>query len=378
MRLLHISDLHIGKRLSERSMAEDQKYVLEQILEIIDENKPDALMIAGDVYDRAIPSAEAVQILDEFLVALSRKNLPVLIISGNHDSPERLAFGSRLLKANNIHISPVYHGDIRPITLDDDYGTVNFYLLPFIKPSHVRRFYDEEIVSYTDAMRVAIDHMNIDPTARNVLITHQFITGSLRSDSEERSVGGTDNVDASVLQDFDYVALGHIHAPQNCGSEKIRYCGTPLKYSFSEIHHKKSVTLVTLAEKGVLQVDTIPLIPKTDMSEIRGPFDQLTEKRFYDSLSCRYDYLRIILTDENDVPGAMNKLRKIYPNVLHLRYDNQRTRSDEVLEMDERVEQKSPMQLFEEFYQLQNNQPMSSQQADVVTSILNDLGGSVK
>jgi exonuclease SbcD len=378
MKLLHISDLHIGKRFSERSFADDQKYILQQILEMIDKETPDGVMIAGDVYDRAIPSAEAVQILDEFLVALSQKNIPVFLISGNHDSPERLAFGGRLLEANHIYISPVYDGNISPITLEDDYGTINIYLLPFIKPSHVRRFYDdEEIVSYTDAMRVAIAHMNVDPHARNVLITHQFVTGAIRSDSEECSVGGTDNVDACVFDVFDYVALGHIHAPQNCGSKKIRYCGTPLKYSFSEISHQKSVTLVTLAEKGELTVETLPLTPKTDMSELYGAFDTMTEKSFYENLGNRYDYLRITLTDENDIPDAMNHLRKIYPNVLHLRYDNQRTRFNEILTLDEEVEHKSPMTLFSEFYQKQNNQPMTEEQTAVIASIFDDLGGKM-
>ncbi len=379
MKLLHISDLHIGKRFSERSFAEDQKYILNRILDIVDAVSPDGVMIAGDVYDRAIPSAEAVQILDEFLVALSKRGLPVFIISGNHDSPERLSFGNRLLESNRIYISPVYDGNIQPISLTDAHGAVNIYLMPFIKPSHVRRFYDEEdIVSYTDAMRVAIGHMNVDPEARNVLITHQFVTGSLRSDSEEHSVGGTDNVDAYVFEPFDYVALGHIHAPQNCGSEKIRYCGTPLKYSFSEVDHKKSVTVVTLEEKGVMTVDTIPLTPRTDMSELRGSFDQITDRTFYESFARRHDYLRITLTDENDVPEAMNKLRRIYTNVLHLRYDNQRTRANEVLTMDEEIEQKTPMALFAEFYQLQNNQSMTEEQTQVIASILEDMGGMTK
>ena len=228
MKLLHLSDLHLGKRVKDFSMLEDQQYILAEILRIAGEEAPDAVLIAGDVYDKSVPPAEAVELFDDFLVRLSRLNTQVFVISGNHDSPERVAFGGRLMDSSGIHLSPVYSGQVQPLSLTDPFGTVDFYMLPFLKPAHVRRFFpDSEISSYTDALRTAIGQMPVDPSRRNVLITHQFVTGAQRSDSEDISVGGTDNVDASVFDAFDYVALGHIHGPQHVGRETVRYCGTP-------------------------------------------------------------------------------------------------------------------------------------------------------
>ena len=271
MKLIHLSDLHIGKRVKEVSMIEEQEYILTQILRIIDGERPDTVLIAGDVYDKSVPSAEAVTLFDDFLCRLARRQLPVLIISGNHDSPERLSFGGRLMEGAGIHFSPVYHGEVKPITLTDAQGEVHFWLLPFVKPAHVKRYFpDEGIERYTDAVRVAIANMGVDNTARNVLLTHQFVTGASTCESEELSVGGSDNVDASVFDDFDYVALGHIHGPQNIGSNRIRYCGTPLKYSFSEAGHYKSVTVAELGGKGELTLRTVPLTPRHDLREIQG------------------------------------------------------------------------------------------------------------
>ena len=312
MKFLHLSDLHLGKRVNEVSMLDDQDYILHQILEITDAEHPDAVVIAGDVYDKSVPSGEAITLFDWFLVALAKRSIPVLLISGNHDSPERLAFGNRLLDASGIHISPVYDGQIHPVILQDEHGPVHFWLLPFIKPAHVKRFFpDETIESYTDACRAAITQMNVDFSARNVLVTHQFVTGASTCESEELSVGGADNVDASVFDGFDYVALGHLHGPQNIGSNRIRYCGTLLKYSFSEASHKKSVTVVSLGEKGDLHLQLCPLYPKHDLREIRGSFAELTNRDFYVGTATD-DYLHIILTDEEDVPEAVGKLRRIY------------------------------------------------------------------
>jgi len=284
MKLIHLSDLHIGKRVNEVSMLQEQEYILNRILEAIAEEQPEAVLISGDVYDKSVPSAEAVTLFDDFLCRLAQQQRQVFIISGNHDSSERLAFGGRLLAGRGIHLSPVYDGSIAPITLTDGHGDVHFWLLPFLKPAHVKRFYPEAgIESYTDACRVAIENMNMDAKQRNVLLVHQFVTGSATCDSEEISVGGTDNVDASIFADFDYVALGHIHGPQNIGSEKIRYCGTPLKYSFSESTHQKSITVVELGEKGTFALRTIPLTPLHDMREIRGSYDEVTAKSFYEN-----------------------------------------------------------------------------------------------
>ena len=373
MKMIHLSDLHIGKRVHEVSMTEDQEYILTKILHIIDDEKPDAVLIAGDVYDKSVPSAEAVTLFDDFLCRLAQRNMPTLIISGNHDSPERLAFCGRLLEKSGIHISPVYDGKLSPITLEDEYGPVDFWLLPFIKPGHVKRFFpNEEIGSYTDAVRVAIENMGLDKQKRNVLLTHQFVTGAATCDSEELSVGGSDNVDASVFDDFDYVALGHIHGPQNIGSGRIRYCGTPLKYSFSEASHYKSVTLVNLEEKGRLELRLLPLIPKRDMRQLRGSFAQLTDPDFY-SDGGTGDYLHIVLTDEEDIPEAVGKLRIIYPELLKLSYDNTRTREDKTVGDAGDVRRRSPLELFGELYEIQNNQPMSDVQREFTLELIRSI-----
>ena len=373
MKFLHLSDLHLGKRVNEISMLDDQEYILHQILEIVDAEHPDAVVIAGDVYDKSVPSGEAVTLFDWFLVALAKRRIPVLLISGNHDSLERLSFGSRLLDASGIHISPVYNGEVRPITLRDEHGPVQFWLLPFLKPAHVKRFFpDEPIESYTDACRAAITHMDVDFSVRNVLVTHQFVTGAATCESEELSVGGADNVDASVFDGFDYVALGHIHGPQNIGSNRIRYCGTPLKYSFSEAAHHKSVTIASLGEKGDLELQLCSLYPKHDLREIRGSFAEVTDRKFYAETAAE-DYLHIILTDEEDVPEAVGKLRLIYPNLMKLTYDNTRTRTDHVIDVATNVQQKTPLQLFEELYELQNNQPMSEEQRAFAQDLIEQI-----
>ena len=364
MKLLHLSDLHLGKRVNEFSMLEDQEYILKKILTVMDDVQPDAVLIAGDVYDKSVPSAEAMQLLERFLYSLVKRKLQVFVISGNHDSPERLSFANRLIDASGVHLSPVYDGNVTPMTLTDEYGPVNIYMLPFLKPAHVRHFFpDEEIGSYTDALRLAVNAMEINEAQRNVLITHQFVTGAERSESEDISVGGADNVDASVFAAFDYVALGHIHGPQNIdGNEHIRYCGTPLKYSFSEANHKKSVTVVTLDEKGKVEIRTVPLTPKHDMRELRGTYMELTAKANYEGTATD-DYLHITLTDEEDIPDVIGKLRVIYPNLMKLDYDNKRTRSNAVLNAAEDVENKTPLELFNEFYEKQNGSPLSEEQA---------------
>lgn len=373
MKLFHLSDLHIGKRVNEVSMIEDQAYILSQILEAVDAERPDAVLISGDVYDKSVPSAEAVTLFDAFLCQLSERKREVFIISGNHDSAERLAFGGRLLETSGIHLSPVYHGRIDPITMTDACGSVHFWLLPFLKPIHVKRFYPEETIeSYTDACRVAIQKMSIDKSQRNILLTHQFVTGSATCESEEISVGGSDNVDAAVFEPFDYVALGHIHGPQNIGSERIRYCGTPLKYSFSEAGHTKSITVAELGEKGSFHLRTIPLVPRHDMRQIRGSYEEITAKSFYENTPVE-DYLHITLTDEGDVPEAMARLRVIYPNLMKLTYDNTRTRSNTLIEGAADVQKKSPLQLFGELYEQQNNQPMSEQQQSFLQELIESI-----
>lgn len=441
MKFIHLADLHIGKRVNAFPMLEDQRYILKQILTILREEQPDGgVILAGDIYDKAIPSAEAVELFDEFLTQLAALKLRVFIIAGNHDSPERIAFGNRLMDRSGIYLSPVYDGHVKRITCLDAasfvtlsaanavdlnastrpaasaaaaasasvYPPVDVYLLPFLKPANVRRFYPEETIeSYTDAMRVAIAHMDIDPTHRNLLVTHQFVTGASRSDSEDISVGGTDNVDASVFAPFDYVALGHLHGPQQVRFQPaaeadaadqdatpaassadrsessasaverastgpvIRYAGTPLKYSFSEARHHKSVTVVEIGEKkadGAVDVciGTRELKPLHDLREIRGSYEALTLRANYEGTATD-DYIHATLTDEIEVPDAARHLQVIYPNLMKLDYDNARTRGQgsERLEL-EQLEEKSPLDLFSELFEKQNHKDMTEEQARYV------------
>lgn len=374
MKMIHLSDLHLGKRVHEFSMLEEQNDILQQIMNVIDDEKPDAVLIAGDIYDKPVPPVEAVELFDDFVVRLSKRGLTVMVISGNHDSAERISFGSRLMKESRIHIAPAYHGTTEPVTLSDAHGSVHFFLLPFVKPAHVRScFPDETIENYTDALRVAIERMQIDRTDRNVLVTHQFVTGAVRTESEELSVGGSDNVDASVFDGFDYVALGHLHAPQRCSEDRIRYCGTPLKYSFSEAKDQKSVTVVTLEEKGTLTVRPVPLTPKHDMKEIRGTYEELTNKSYYEHTTYQEDYLHITLTDEEDIPDALGKLRAIYHRLMKLDYDNKRTRGGVQIEGVSDVKQKTPLELFGEFYERQNSQPVSDEQTRWLEKTISEI-----
>ena len=374
MKLMHLSDLHLGKRVNEFSMLEDQIYILNKIIHIIDEEQPSGIILAGDIYDKPIPPAEAVELFDDFLYKLSQRELNVFIISGNHDSAERISFGSRLFDKAGIHLSPVYNGNISPIELSDDFGKINIYMLPFIKPVHVRRYFpDEEISSYTDAMSIVINNMHIDTDARNILVTHQFVTGSSRTESEDISVGGSDNVDASVFKDFDYVALGHIHRSQSCGSEYIRYCGTPLKYSFSEANDTKSITVIDIKEKGNIKLDFIPLTPLRDMVEIKGKYNEIMLKDFYEGSTLRNDYLHITLTDENDVQDVITKLRVVYKNIMKLDYDNQRTRNSAEINLINDMESKSPLELFDIFYESRNGQHLNDIQKDFMKNIIEDI-----
>ncbi len=437
MKLLHISDLHIGKRVNEFSMIEDQKYILRQILTIADQQQADGVMIAGDIYDKPVPSAEAVQVFDWFLTELADRGKKVYAVSGNHDSAERIAFGAQLMRGRGVYVSPVYRGETAKYTLTDAYGEMNIYLLPFIKPAVVRHalegltdtdadFTQEEVLSdaaekeksskvlprscyeteksskvslescyetekllkvlsescyetekpskvspesYYDAVKIAIERMNVDTSKRNILIAHQFVTGAGRCDSEEVSVGGLDNVESEVFDAFDYVALGHIHSPQFIKRETLRYCGTPLKYSFSEADQEKSVTVVEFAEKGNIQLSTVPLVPLRDMRRIRGTYLEVTARTFYQEFN-KEDYVQVTLTDEEDIPDGLQKLRIIYPNLMRLEYDNSRTKQSHMIERAEDIEQKSEQELFAEFYELQNNQPMNAEQAAFVAQLI--------
>ncbi len=384
MKFLHLADLHIGKRVCEHNMLDEQVYILREILGIVCEEHPDAVLIAGDVYDKSVPSAEAVAVLDDFLVKLSATGTKVFVLSGNHDSAERIAFGGRLMKGMGVYMSPVYNGEFAPVTLKDEMGEVDLWMLPFVRPADVRACLENDedrdaVTDYTSAMRMAIAQMKFTEGRRNVLVAHQFVTGAERSESEE-NVGGLDNVDASVFEKFDYVALGHIHKPQNVmkdvgGTVRARYSGTPLKYSLSEAAHAKSVTVVELG--AALQVREVPLKPLHDVREIRGTFAELVSPEFRTAQVAAGnkldDFVYVKLTDENDVPDAAQKLRGIYPNLMMLDYDNERTRNQQIAVGVEAVEKKSPMQLFGEFFEEMTRREMNPEELEFVQGVVDGI-----
>lgn len=374
---MHLADLHLGKRVNGFSMMEDQEYILNRILEIMEEEQPDGLLIAGDVYDKTIPPAEAVRLMDDFLTAVAAKHVPVFLISGNHDSAERVAFGHQLMQGSGIWISPVYDGTIRHHTLEDRWGEVNIYLIPFLRPSVVRSFFpDVEIEDYTDALRTIIEDLQVDTSRRNVVLAHQFVTaaGALPEtcDSEQLSVGGLERVDGSVFSPFDYTALGHLHGPQRVGSETIRYAGSPLKYSFSELHQKKSVTVAELRAKGETEIRQIPLQPRREMIELRGTFEEILEEARKKG-ELQTDYYHMILTDETDVVDALSRLREYYPNIMLLDYDNRRTRSQKEVEQLDRVEERTPGELFAALYEQQNGQEMDSDRKEYLDGLIREI-----
>ncbi|HJF84692.1 exonuclease SbcCD subunit D [Megamonas hypermegale] len=370
MKILHLSDLHFGKRLNNFSLLEDQYHVNRQIFKLAKDTHIEAVIIAGDVFDRQIPSAGAVQLFDDFLNFWAELNLPVFIISGNHDSAERLSFGAHIFSQNNIYISPVYNGQIEPISLNDAYGKINFYLLPFIKPATVRPFFpDEKINSYTEAVQTVLNNLPLNKDERNILIAHQFVTGAVLSDSEEIVVGGLDNVDAHVFDAFDYVALGHIHTPQTILRDSIRYCGTLLKYSFSEANQQKCATVIDIKAKGQMDITAYPVKPLHDMRKIKGTYAELTDRQNYIGTDTD-DYILATLTDEEDVPDAIGRLRSIYPNIMQLDYDNIRTRTRNNIETVDINTAKAPLELFGEFYKLQNNQPLNETQSQIMQDLI--------
>ena len=375
MRFIHLADLHIGKRVNGFPMLEDQRYILWQMLDRIKESDVDAVMIAGDIYDKPVPSAEAVDLFDDFLVGLTKLGVSVFLISGNHDSAERISYAGRLLRESQVYISPRFEGKIRPIPVTDEYGTVNVYLIPYIHPSLVRNAWpDEKIDSYEDAMRVLIQRSEVDPDARNLAVVHQFVTaGSHRpeeTDSEEKHVGGLDNVDAASFDAFDYVALGHLHGPQQIGRGTIRYAGSPLKYSFSEEKQKKSMTLAEIKEKGVVSYELLPLEARRNLKTVRGSFETVVSPEFTSGLK-REDYYRVILTDENDVPNAISRLRRrFYENMMILEYDNTRTSADRRLEAVKGEEEKKPIEVLEDLYEMQNGRTLSQFQKEIAESMI--------
>lgn len=387
MKLIHLSDLHLGKRVNEFSMIEDQEYILRQILDIVEAEQPEAVLIAGDVYDKAVPSAEAVGLFDRFLNRLADGSRKIFVISGNHDSAERLAFGAQLMSGSGIHFAGSYNGEEQKLVLEDEFGRVNIFLLPFLKPAVVKHWAPEEaaaeITSYHDAVKYAVSQLPLVQEERNVLVAHQFVTGAVTAGSEAVNVGGLDNIGAEVFAAFDYVALGHIHNPQNVGgNERIRYCGTPLKYSFSELQQQKSVTMVELAEKGNMKVTQLLLTPLREVRYLKDTFENLMTKPNYamfpmDENGFLQDFYYLTLTDENDVPNAMQRLQTVYRNLLQLDYDNKRTQANAELKVTEDLVEKTPLELIDDFYRLQNNQKLSEEQKQYLTNLLSEMGGDV-
>ena len=379
MKFLHTSDWHVGRTLNGWSLLEEQEWAFQQIVDLAISEKVDGVIIAGDLYDRAVPPVDAIKLFNKTLARLVlEEQIPVYAISGNHDSAERIAFGSHIMSSSGICMSPVYDGKTAKYCLMDNYGEVWIHLLPFIRPAVVRHVFAgeegaEEIRTYQEAVQAAVEHMDLDTEKRNVLVAHQFVVGAMSCDSEEITVGGIDQIEGAVFRDFDYVALGHIHSPQNVGNDRIRYCGTPLKYSFSEAGQQKSVTVVELGEKGTLEVREIQLKPLRDMRKLKGTYMAITSLSNYQDTNTE-DYVQITLTDEEDIVDGMQKLRTIYPNLMRLEYDNCRTRENQKVTGTETVEKKSELEYFEEFFELQNNQPMNEEQRKFSEELIRKLG----
>lgn len=373
MKIAHLADLHLGKTVNHFSMIEDQKYILNEIIEILKQEKIDVVILAGDIYDRTVPSAEATILLSDFLNALVQNGQEVIMIAGNHDSGDRLSFARDLLANMKIHICGMYEGNVPQVTLQDAYGPVHFYLLPFIRPIYVNRYiFDEKekCTTYRDAAEYALKGLPEQKEERNLLVAHQFIAGAEIDEdgSEECMAGGLDRIPPAVFWSFDYVALGHIHRGQTAGRETIRYAGTPLKYSFAEADHRKSIPILDWHTKEDLHIYTVPLHPLHDMRILKGSFQDVMQ------MASSADYIKVILTDEKDVPDALYSLRSLFSNLMSLEYDNTRTRRNESVIPLEVEQKKDPFTLFAEFYQQRNGTEMDEEQKEILFSLLEEMG----
>ena len=382
MRLMHLADLHIGKRVNEFPMLEDQRYTLEKLLHMVEERQIDAVLIAGDLYDKSAPSAEAVSLVDWFLTALARTNTQVLVCAGNHDSSERVAYGRELLADQGVHVSRVFDGHIDSVTLQDEHGPVTFWLIPFLKPATVRPWLasvDPEAVdasaitnslSYTEALQAVVASLPIDTTQRNVALSHQFVTaGAWTPDTcdSEMSVGGSENVEASVYEPFDYVALGHLHRPQRVGRDTMRYSGSLLKYSASEWSSPKSVPIVELGDKGDITIELAEIPVLHDLRRVRGTLEEVLDPARL-ATTDTHDYICAVLTDEIPPADAFQRLRAAFPNLMSLSVDNTRTRHEAHLEELELEGQASlsPLELFETFWEGQVGAPLDEEDRKIV------------
>jgi len=371
MKFIHIADLHIGRKMGDISLLEDQRYALSQVVSIAKENDAEAVLIAGDVYNNSSPSAEAMTVFDEFLTALGTEKIKVFLISGNHDSNERISYFSSIVKHAGVYATEKFEGMLQCIRLKDKYGEIMIHMMPFIKPANVRGFFtDKSISTYEQAVSAVIENSEVDKSKRNILICHQFITGAQICESEEFAVGGLDNIDASVFDDFDYVALGHIHRPQKISRETLRYSGSLFKYSFSEVSHKKSVTLIDVGEKGDIKIDTVPLKYLHDVREIKGLLNDIMKMPYSE------DYVRVIVNDEIVPPDARVSISTVFPNMIKFSIENSKTNFNMDVNVTENIENKSVEQLFLDFYKMQNNDvEPPSEHFDILRNIMKGLEG---
>jgi len=379
MKIMHLSDLHLGKSILEQSLIVDQEYILNQIIDIVKEKLIDIVLIVGDVYDKGIPNVDAVRLFSSFLTSLYKLKVKVLVISGNHDSKDRLSFGNELFVDNGVYIEGIFNGELRKVTLNDDSGNLNVYMLPFVKTADVRKYYpDIQIDSYDDAVRCIINNTKIDKNQRNIIMVHQFVTaGGIdveRCESESLSLGGIDNIDVSIFDDFDYVAMGHIHKGQRLIKDTVRYSGSPLKYSFSEVNHRKSVPIIEFNDKGNINIELVDLVPLRDMKIIKGTMEELLSSDFIKNINIE-DYISVVLTDEDYIMDAIGKLRSVYKNILRLEYDNKRTSGYTLNDSKDNIDVKllSEIELFSKVYELQNNIELSDEKRDIVEHTIEEI-----
>jgi exonuclease SbcD len=374
-----LGDLHIGKNVNDFNMIDDQRYILNQILEIIDKNDVEAALLAGDIYDKPIPSEDAVSLLNNFINELVKRNVKTFIISGNHDSDERLNFGSNLFEKSNVFIFSKYEGELFKQTLTDEFGNINVFMMPFVKASQVKHYYeDEEILSYDDAVRVVLKHTDINESERNIIIAHQFVAG--KSGNPEcggsesiatQSVGAVEIIGTDCFDKFDYVALGHIHSPQKLERETIRYSGSLLKYSLSEVDKNKSVPIITFNEKGKIDIDLVELKPFRDIRHIKGRLDQLLSS---ENIVSPEDYMWITLTDEIIEPNAFNIFRAYYPNIMKLNYENSHTIETEQVEIKPLSQNKSFEEIISDFYKLKYGIDIPEDELNIMLEVAREAG----
>mgnify|MGYP002607015715 FL=1 len=377
MKILHLADLHLGKRVNEMSMIEDQKYILDQIITLIKEESVEIVLLCGDIYDKSIPTIEAIHLLDEFLDQLSKMAIKVLMISGNHDSIDRLSFGKSLFTRSNLYIASQFENEIEKITVKENGITVNFYMLPFVKSAYISHIFQLQTDSYEECFRYLIEHTKIDEEETNILLSHQFVTANKKnpelSDSETSSLGGIDNIDFHIFDPFDYVALGHIHKPQAMGREMVRYAGSILKYSFSEIHMDKKATILTIDAKKEISLSFHPLKPLRDMREIECSLEELLKKQC--EIGNQEDYMHVILTDEEQILDSIGKVRTIYPNVMQISFKNRRhmKQLESAQIKEDQISDQSPAELFEQFYKMQNHIDLDEKRLQLVLSVFEEV-----